>query len=115
MRKSFISVSLSVCLFTLLIVSTAEAAGWSGDVRVASISVVNGRVWLRFTSAPFNNLPCSDKSGQYALGGDSVKVDRITSLATKDLMNSRNVSVYWDSCSGGGSTGYPVVTGIALK
>jgi hypothetical protein len=113
-----------ILLTTLLIITflfggPAQAANWSGNVKIASIEVSNWNsagVWLSFTSAPYTSHKCSIKSGQYMLGGGADNVEKMTSIATAALVNSRNVTVFWgDGCSGGGTSGYPILVGLTLK
>jgi hypothetical protein len=80
------------------------------------VSNVNAAgVWLNFTPAPHNHN-CSSKNGQYMLGGGNDNVDKMTAAATEALRSSRPVSVFWGGgCSGGGTTGYPILLGVWLK
>lgn len=120
MRKSALITRLLVAVMVLLPVNAAVAANWSGNVKVTSIEVSNvnaAGVWLSFSSDPYNgNHTCSAKSGQYMLGGGVDNVNKMTSVATDALVYSRNVAVFWGgNCSGGGTTGYPVLVGVWLK
>lgn len=119
MRKLVITTTLFLGLLTFQFGGVVEAANWSGNVKVASIEVssVNAAgVWLSFTTAPYTSHSCSNNNGQYMLGGGAANVDKMTSIATAALANSRNVSVFWGGgCSGGGSTGYPILLGVTLK
>jgi hypothetical protein len=118
MRKPLRSTTLFIGIFTFLLGGIAVAANWSGNVKVASIEVSNVNapgVWLSFTPAPYHNLTCSNK-GQFMLGGGVDNVSKMTSIATEALENSRNVRVFWGgACSGGGTTGYPILIGLTLK
>jgi hypothetical protein len=50
------------------------------------------------------------------LGGGVDNVNKMTSIATDALVYSRNVAVFWGgNCSGGGTTGYPILLGVWLK
>ena len=113
------SVRVLLIIPCLILGNPANAANWSGTVKVASIEVsqVNALgVWVSFKSPPYSSHTCSIKSGQYMLGGSVANIDKMTTIATAALVNSRDVSVYWGGgCSGGGMNGYPVLTGITLK
>jgi hypothetical protein len=120
MRKHLILTTLFICIFTFLPVGTTKAAyNWSGNVRIASIEVSNvnaAGVWLSFTSDPYSSHTCSAKNGQYKLGGGVDNVNKMMSVATDALVQSRNVSIYWGGgCSGGGTNGYPIMIGLTLK
>lgn len=120
MRKHLILTTLFICIFTFLPVGTTKAAyNWSGIVKIASIEVSNvnaAGVWLSFTSAPYASHTCSAKNGQYKLGGGVDNVNKMMSVATDALVQSRNVSIYWGGgCSGGGTSGYPIMIGLTLK
>jgi hypothetical protein len=118
MRKSLLLTILLIGFLTFPLSDTAEAANWSGNVKIASIEISNvnaAGVWLSFTSAPYANQTCSN-SGQYMLGGGVDNITKMTSIATTALVNSRIVTVYWGGgCSGGGPSGYPILLGLTLK
>lgn len=105
---------LAAVLFLALIsAGAAEAAGWSGNVRIATIEVSNVNaegVWLSFTTPPFATS-CPSKV-QYWLQGGPSNVDKMTAIATSALVNSRLVAVYWDGTC---ASGYSVLKGITLK
>lgn len=119
MRK----ITVVIGILVLTSGSAAEAGIWSGDVRIASIEVAHPNaevgtegVWVGFTTDPFGSHACSVKTGQYMLGGGEGNVEKMTELATAALVNSRIVSVFWGGgCSGGGTSGYPVLLGFTLK
>ena len=103
-----------------LLAGSAKAANWSATVKIATIEVANINlgpgVWLSFTSPPYSSHNCSAQNGQYMLGGGAANVDKMTAVATAAYVNSRNVSVYWGgACSGGGTSGYPILLGVTLK
>ncbi len=118
MRKPLILTTMFICVLTFLFSGIAEAAGWSANVKIASIEISNvnaAGVWLSFTSEPFSHT-CSSKGGQYMLGGGVDNVNRILPVATQALVSSRNVTVFWGGgCSGGGTQGYPILLGLTLK
>jgi hypothetical protein len=103
----------------LIFVSSVNAANWSVNVKIESIRASQTDslgVWVKFVTPPYPNQTCSDTSGEYMLGGSVANIQQMSSLATAALVNSRLVSAYWDgSCSGGGTTGYPVLRGLTLK
>jgi len=116
MRKSLILTSVLIGVFVLHFGGTAEAASWSGNVRITSLEVSNvnaAGVWLTFSSALSHN--CSAKNGQFRLGGGEANINQMTSIATAALINSRNVTVFWSGCDQGGTNGYPVLIGVTLK
>ena len=119
MRKPMRSSALFIGICTLLVGATADAANWSGNVKIAAIEVSNvstGGVWLSFTTPPYPSHPCAVQNGQYVLGGGIANVNKMTSVATEALENSRNIRVYWSgACSTGAGGGYPILLGITLK
>jgi hypothetical protein len=119
MRQTLLLTLLCVGVLAFLPAREAEAANWSGNVRVAAIEISNvnaAGVWVSFTSAPYSSHNCSTNNGQYMLGGGAANVDKMTSAATQALLYSRNVAVFWGGgCSGGGTTGYPILLGLTLK
>lgn len=116
MRKFLSAIPL---LMTLLLVGTVEAATtWSQvDVKITSVTVNEDAVYITFAPAPFSGVNCSRaREGAYVLGGNAAAIDKLTSIATQALVNSRNVRVATHStCSAGGQDGYPVATGLTLK
>ena len=112
MKRSLI---VALVLASLLFASQAHAAGWSANVRIASIEISNvntAGTWLSFASPPFASHTCSNKS-QYLIGGGPDNVSKITSAATEAFVSGRPVSVYWGgACSAGG---YPVVLGLTIR
>jgi hypothetical protein len=108
-------ITVFIGLLALILGSSAEAANWSGNVKIAAIEVSNVNalgVWVSFTTPPYPTNPCPTKNGQYVLGGGQANIDKMTAIATSALVNSRTVTVYW---SGGCATSYPVLLGITLK
>lgn len=93
-----------------------EPLNWSGKVKIESIEVsdVNAEgVWLSFTSPPNADHTCSIQTGQYMLGGGAANIARMFELATSAYQDARDVTVYWGgACSGGGTSGYPVLLGL---
>lgn len=108
----------TLLIITFLFGSAVEAANWSTPVKIASIEVSNVNtegVWLSFTSPPYSSHTCSLKNGQYRLAGGDANINKMTAIATAALVNSRNVTVYWNGCDGGGTNGYPILLGLTLK
>ena len=104
-------------LMALLPVSTAYAATWSSEVKIASIEAsdtgTGGGVSLTFTTAPFASHTCPIRSGQYRLGGTADSIRQMSSLAVSAMLASRPVRVLWsDGCDGGG---YPKLIGVELR
>jgi hypothetical protein len=118
MRKSLILAALLAVFFApLLTGNPVEAApGWNkADVKVTAVVVIEDNVWLTFAPSPFN-VTCSIKDGSFLLDGSAAGVDKMTTLATQALVNSRNVRVSGTGkCSGGGTDGQPMVNGLVLK
>src|SRR5689334_3892737 len=99
--------------------TSVNAANWSSNVKIESIRASQTDslgVWVKFGTPPYPNQTCSDTSGEYMLGGSVANIEKMSALATAALVNSRSVSVYWDgSCSGDGTTGFPVLRGLTIK
>ena len=109
---------ITLLSFTFLFGGPAEAANWSAPVKITSIQVSNvnsAGVWLTFAPAPYTSHNCTAKSGEWRLGGGDANIKEMTSIATAALVNSRNVTVYWSGCDGGGTNGYPILLGLTLK
>ncbi len=91
--------------------------GWSGVVKLMSIeaSEVNSLgVWASFNAAPHSGMNCQLKA-QYKLGGSQTNIDKMMVLANQAMQSSRYVKAHWaGACSGGGTLGYPVLTGLTL-
>jgi hypothetical protein len=117
MTKSMLQLAMLIGVITAVLGFTtdAHADGWSPDVRITSIEVSNVHVlgvWLLFSTPP-HTPSCPLTTSYYILGGGTTNIDRMFSLATEALLNSRTVSVYWGGdCS---ADGYPVLRGIMLK
>ena len=112
MRK-FVAITIIISLFTFA--SPAHAAGWSANVRIASLEISNVNVagtWLSFTATPFASHTCSNKAGQYLVGGGADNVSKITAAASQALISGRTVSVYW---AGECGNGYPIIVGLTVR
>jgi outer membrane receptor for monomeric catechols len=104
-------------IITLLGLTAKAQKGLSKPVKITSIEVSNENtagVWLTFTPAPLLTHACPNKTTtQWMLGGGADNVDKMMSLATVAMVNSRTVTAWW-----GGDCdyrGYPVLTGLTLK
>jgi hypothetical protein len=118
MRRWSAFATMSISTFIVVLGGVANAANWSANVKVASIEVSNINtegIWVSFTPNPFPNHNCSQKNGQYRLGGGVNTINPLVPTATAALVNSRNVTAYWLGCDSGGTTGYPVLLGITIK
>ena len=116
MTKSMLQLAMLIGVITAVLGFTTDAhADWSPDVRITSIEVSNVDVlgvWLVFSTPP-HNPSCPLTTGEYILGAGTTNIDRMFSLATEALLNSRTVRVYWGGdCS---ADGYPVLRGIMLR
>ena len=110
-------IALLIGILALASGSIAQAAGWSGLVRITSLetSEVSGLglgVWVAFNpAAPFGTLSCANPT-EFILSGSVTSVERMKSLAQDSMLFSRSVRAYWNgTCS---STGYPVIRGLQL-
>jgi hypothetical protein len=95
--------------------ATAQEATWSGGVKITSIETSNVNIpgaWLSFTTAPRTHT-CSN-NGQWMLGGGAANASQMASVASLALIHSRFVRVIWRGCSGGGSSGYPIIVGLTV-
>ncbi|WP_164019774.1 hypothetical protein [Pyxidicoccus trucidator] len=106
-------------LFMVLAGSAAYAGAWSGSTTISTIEAEDtgsgSRVYLKFSSEPFVSHSCANKSGYYRLGGSAENIRMVTSLAVSAKLASRPVRVFWNiECSEGGTSGYPVMSGIEL-
>lgn len=118
MRKVLAILGISALITMAASPAAAQANTWSANVRITSIEVSNVNltgIWLQFSAAPLNHH-CSVKNGQWLLGGGTATAAQMASYAGLALVNSRNVTVFWGgTCSGGGTTGYPILLGITFK
>jgi hypothetical protein len=114
-----ISSAVAVLILVLISGGTANAANWSGSVKITSIQASNVNspgIWLTFSAPPYPSHTCSQKSGEYRLGGGNQEiVNHMASIATSALVNSRNVTVFWVGCDAGGNNGYPILLGVTIK
>jgi hypothetical protein len=123
--------------FTAAIVAysgNAMAGSWSNSVAITAIEVndVSGRntgasFYLTFNTAPINTGCSVGSGGQWLIasgtypnspntevGAQSIR--DIAQQATSAKLAGRTVKVYWSgNCSGGGTSGYPVMTGLAIN
>jgi hypothetical protein len=98
---------------------------WSGNVDVSLIEVsdTGGGVqyYLQFSAQPHSTSCSAGSGGQWLVGGSADNVKAIVSIATSAKLGVRPVQVMWDngggslSCSGGGTTGYPIVRGLEIQ
>jgi hypothetical protein len=117
MKRAVFSGILAASFF---VSSIASAAGWSGDVGVAKISSEDTgsgtKVYLMFTSSPMSTSCSLNSSGYWLAGSTTDNIERILAVAMSAKLSVRNVKVYWNgACSGGGSTGYPVASGLEMQ
>lgn len=110
-------IALLIGVLALTSGGIAQAAGWSGLVRITSLetSEVSGLglgVWAVFNIAPFGTLSCAHPT-EFILSGSATNVERMKSLAQDSILFSRSIRAYWDgTCS---SSGYPVIRGLQLR
>jgi hypothetical protein len=126
--KKFVP-TLVLAATTIFTASAAYAAmTWSSAVNVSRVDVESdpsgsgvGEVYLRFSSNP-HTTSCSGGSSTWVVGGnpDTVKHVHATALAAK--LSGTTVKVLFNnayssvtSCSGGGTTGYPVLRGLEMQ
>lgn len=116
MRKIMLVLAV-MALFFGATPANAQEATWSGNVKIASIETSNVNIpgaWLSFTTAPRTHT-CSANNGQWMLGGGPANASQMASAALLALIHSRNVKVIWRGCSGGGSSGYPILVGLTIS
>lgn len=130
MAKS--GIGLAVLLAAALGSAVAQAGLiWTtGTVLVTKVdfetdhngSTAEGTVWLTFSSPP-GETNCSDGgSGQWFVGGTTESVRSILATATAAKLAGTHVKVLYnnsysgtESCSGGGTTGAPILRGLELQ
>jgi hypothetical protein len=112
---------LGALTLSLFVASHARSASsWSGPVLVTQIEVsdtgAGAKTYLLFNQAPIVTGCSNPSNGQWLVSGSTDNIKNITSLATSSKLGARTVTVFWNNgCSGGGTTGYPVLTGLTLN
>jgi len=129
MKKYFTSMTVSVSVAISLIGGHALAA-WtqSNDRYVEIVSAeatdsVNGppSLYIGFSSTPFTSS-CSNGNTLWKVGGDADSVKAIQSVAIAAKLSRVRVQAVFNnsysstwSCSGGGTTGYPMLRGLSFR
>jgi|GEM_PF-6051044 len=123
---------LLLAIGAILVATTAHAGMvWSsGTVTVAKVdfetdptgTTADGTLWLTFNTVPVSTQ-CSDGgAGQWIVGGTVDSVKSILSSATSAKLSGNSVKVLYnnsysgyESCSGGGKSGTPILRGLELQ
>jgi hypothetical protein len=113
LRRALLTASAVVLISS----GIANAAGWSGNVKITSIEVSQvsaAGIWVSFTPSPFPSNACPNNNGQYKLGATNTNADILNHMAltaNAAFVNSRFVKVYW---SGNCFSNYPILIGVTI-
>jgi hypothetical protein len=95
-----------------LVTCTAHAVGWSTvTVTITSYHTTTSGLLFLNTSNNQNPDSCSTP-GSLLISGDTYKFVFATVMAAQT--SGQTVQLYYNGCSGGGTTGYPVITSVAV-
>ncbi len=95
-----------------LVTSSAHAVGWStATVTITSYHTTTSGLLFLNTSNNQNPDSCSSP-GPLLISGDTQKFVFATVMAAQT--SGQTVQLYYNGCSGGGTTGYPVITSVAV-
>jgi hypothetical protein len=113
---------------TLLLAAEVFAAGYSSSVSIVGIETVDtsgtARAYLTFTTRP-HTTSCSTDSNpvqEWRLGGNAENQKNMMAVALAARLAERPVRVLFVdsyagtvSCDSGGTTGYPVASGLLMQ
>jgi hypothetical protein len=123
--KTLLALALAA-LFPILGLHSTASAEWAGGsttqpgpVEVAYIQIEPGGIYIAFKTAPFASTTCTAGGGTnyWKLGG-TADIAKLLSTFTAAKLSGIKVNVLRPdspsaACSGG-STGYPLLTGVTL-
>lgn len=130
MKAKYFSIGL---VAASLIVATSAYAGivLSGAVSVKEVDVETdptgtaaGTIYVKFNSAPFTTSCSANTSGTdfWALGGNSDSVKALQALALAAKLSGKQVKVLFNNtysgtiaCTGGSTTGSPIIRGLSVQ
>jgi hypothetical protein len=93
------------------VTANTYAQTWGNQVTITAVQAqTNGEVFLT-TSGNQNPSSCSSPSW-LMINDTTYKFVVATLLAAQ--VSGQSVALYYNGCSGGGTTGYPLVTAIAV-
>jgi hypothetical protein len=96
-----------------LVTSAAHAVGWSTvTVTITSYHTTTSGLLYLNTSNNENPDGCSTPSSLLISGDTTYKFVIATVIAAQT--SGQTVQLYYNGCSGGGTTGYPVITSVAV-
>jgi hypothetical protein len=128
-------VALSFAAAIVAYSGNAMAGSWSsGPVAITAIEIndVYGRnsgasFYLTFNAAPMNTGCSGGSAGQWLIASGIYPNSPNTEIGTQSIRDmaqqatsaklaGRSVKVYWNgNCSGGGTSGIPVLTGLLIN
>lgn len=126
MTKMNRRVSAALVIASLSIATVAQATLiWSNSVQITKINVEESSTgpdtYMKFNAPPMNH-GCSITTGSWIVGGNVENIKVVTQLALAAKLSGQNVKVLFndshngfESCTGGGTTGYPKLRGIELQ
>jgi hypothetical protein len=114
----------------LCVASAAHAAMvWSSAVTISKLDVEGdpsgstgpSGTWMKFSAVPLAH-GCSASTGTWQVGGSTDNIKSITQFALAAKLAGASVKILFNdshsgtaSCSGGASSGYPILRGIELQ
>jgi hypothetical protein len=103
---------LGLALFAFM-AGNAQAAGWSSLVVtiVSYHTTTSGLLYLN-TSTNENPDGCSTPSTLLISGDTAYKFVVATVMSAQST--GQAIQLYYSGCSGGGTTGYPLITSVAV-
>jgi hypothetical protein len=116
--------TLSALVFSIAILAipvAASAGQWStAPVTISQIEVSDAyasgttNYTLMFSSAPITTNCSNGSSGSWLVGGTGSVPKDIITQATAAKLAGRSVKVFWSGCTGGGTSGSPVLMGLTI-
>jgi hypothetical protein len=128
------TIALSMVIGLLAFSKEAFAGYWSSSIVTITMIETNdvyGRntgasYYLTFSGAPINTGCLAGSGGQWLIASGTYPTSPNTDVGTQSIRDmlqqatsaklaARGVKVYWNgNCSGGGTSGLPVMTGIQV-
>jgi hypothetical protein len=130
LAKRWPQLSLAFAGILMATVAHASLVWSSGTVAVTKVdfetdptgTTSEGTLWLTFSSTPVATSCSAGGAGQWIVGGTTESIKSILATATAAKLSGNSVKVLYNnsnsgtqSCSGGGTTGVPILRGLELQ
>ncbi|MES1185493.1 MAG: hypothetical protein ABUL60_16905 [Myxococcales bacterium] len=123
--------SAVVAIACLSIVGVAHAAmTWSSSVSITKIDVEGdptgstaaSDTYVKFNATPLSSGCSAASTGTWVVGGSADNIKAMTQLLMSARLAGLNVKILFndshsgfESCNGGGTTGYPKIRGVEIQ